>query len=162
MLRFATGHDLIPLLRLLERMHAEIGLFMLDRQKVRAEVENAISERLVHVLTKGDGQIIGSIGLMVWEPWYSSDKCLSDRWIFLAPEHRSYRSFVALIRCAAERAEALCMPLVVSLYSTKDTERKERLFGREMEQVVAAWHAEPGEAPVAAGGYWRWRKKKKE
>ena len=143
-------------------MHEEIGLFSIDKVKVKAEVAEAIDGHLVHVITKGDGQIVGSIGLMLWEPWYSSDKCLSDRWIFIVPEHRNYRAFLSLIRCAAERAEALCVPLVVSLYSTKDTERKERLFGREMDQVIAAWHLEPGDAPVAAGGYWRWRDKKKD
>ena len=132
---------------LLREMHAEVGLMRLDKLYMMDAVQETIDNNAALVLCKGN-EIIGTMGLDGYRPWYSADSVLQDRWLYIAKEHRSLEAFKALIEAAQECAEILKMPLYICLQAVQEHDRKDILFRRYMDQVMKAYRFVP------CGGYY--------
>lgn len=140
-LRAAGIEDLVNLQHLLTVMHAEIGLYAIDWPKFAAEVRDVVENGRA-VLLIYDGAIVGSIGLHVGSQWYSSDPLVTDKWLFIDEEHRSFETLRLLLDGAHEYRREIGLPperLVIAIYGVKDTRRKMTAFGRMAEQVMIAY-----------------------
>lgn len=140
--RPATPDDKPAILLLLDLMHAEIGQFPINRAKVEQTVDDLFESGRIAVIEE-DENVIGTIGLYAWECWYSDQALLSDQWVYIAEEHRTWPAFNSLITIATELAEQAGMPFLLSLYTLKDTERKEFLFQRFADQLVRGYQFTP-------------------
>lgn len=140
--RPATPDDKAAILNLLDLMHAEIGQFPINRDKVQQSVNDLFESGRIAVI-EVDGNVIGTIGLYAWECWYSEQEMLSDLFVYIAEEHRTWPAFYSLITIATDLAEQTGMPFLLSLYTLKDTERKEFLFQRFADQLVRGYQFTP-------------------
>src|SRR5690606_7256198 len=77
--RLATQDDAPKIFDLLKLMHAEVGLAPMAPDKVVRRMVAAIDGGFVLVAER-DGDIVGSIGLVVDSWWYSDRQLLRDLW----------------------------------------------------------------------------------
>ena len=135
-LRWAEADDHQAIVVLLNEMHKEIGSFPLSPAKLTAHVGEVLTSGKA-MLAEIDGEVIGSIGLLGSEPWYSEQKIISDYWIFVsreAPKRLSvFRAMVAEVKAYAADVG---IPLVLALYSSKDRDRKAKLFERLGDEIM--------------------------
>lgn len=134
--RWADEHDATSIFNLLCEMHSEIGEFPLSELKVAEHVNDVLSTGK-SVVALIDGKIIGSIGLIGAEPWYSRSKIITDDWIFVSPKVPKRLSvFRALMAEVKQYAISVHIPLVISLYSGKENSRKSKLFNRYGKEIM--------------------------
>lgn len=141
-LRVAQSDDIAEILPLLRAMHTEIGQFSMDEEKVATGIADVVAAGAAFVLVE-EGEIVGSIGLAGAEPWYTRERLIIDRWIYIAPDHRSPHSFEMLVAAARAAGQALGKRVLLQLYTTRDTQRKELLFRRHGDQVLRVYQFEP-------------------
>lgn len=73
-------------------------------------------------------EILGMIGLMVDEPWWSGTKVLTDYMFFVKPEHRNYKITKELMNGARDLARINGIPMISHMISENRTESKLRMF----------------------------------
>ena len=135
-LRWAEADDHQAIVTLLNEMHAEIGAFPLSHAKLTAHVGEVLTSGRA-MLAEIDGELIGSIGLLGTEPWYSEQKIISDYWIFVSRETpKRLTVFRAMVAEVQTYARDVGIPLVLALYSSKDRTRKAKLFERWGDQIM--------------------------
>ena len=127
--RIAEAEDSEALYDLLLEMHDEVGLFPLAERKVRAKIALVLDEGACFV-AEVDGTIVGSIGVVPEQMWYTDDFMLADKWTFVKQNWRRSRVAIGLLRRAKEFAKRAGLPLAVGVFGAKDTARKNALFGR--------------------------------
>lgn len=138
-LRFAKSDDEESICVLLGEMHQEIGLFPLSMRKVMKQVREVLKDGRA-LVAEIDGHIVGSIGLLGSEPWYSEQQIITDYWIFVSSEIPKRLSvFRAMIAKVTEYAKETRMPLVLTLYSEKDRSRKTMLFERYGNKIMTGF-----------------------
>jgi len=114
---------------LVDEMYPETGIVPLDRAKATAYILETFAKGYVFV-AEDKGEIIGSIGLMVGDPfWYSAQRALYDRWTFVKKGHRG-KAFDLLIRAAHDMAQNGSIPYVTAVQTVNETDRKNQLFRR--------------------------------
>ena len=97
-----------------------------------------------------DGGIVGVVGderaeaaiLLRVEPfWYSDDKVLLERAIFVHPDFRAAKVGRARLLCefAKRAAQNLGMPLVIGVLSSQRAEAKVRLYTRQFGEPSGAY-----------------------
>jgi hypothetical protein len=79
------------------------------------------------------GKIEGGILLRVTEMWYSDDRVLEEKAIFILPEYRNAKGGRARRLCefAKRAAKMLEMPLLIGVLSNHRTEAKVRMYERQ-------------------------------
>src|SRR5215467_4483419 len=79
-------HEIFVLLCLL---HAENGLFGMNREKVIKGIQYATERQggIIFVIEK-DKHIVASMGMSLACEWYSDDEYLLERWNYVHPDHR--------------------------------------------------------------------------
>lgn len=152
---FATTEDEDGLWQLLLGLHRENGIFEVDEERVREFIQTATRRQGgVIGLIRGPEGLEGTIGMCLDQWWYTLDWCLSERWCYVHHDHRRTSHAQKLIAWAKGCAESLGVPLQMGIMSTKDTEAKERLYGRKMSRVGGLYMWAPGGQPVTTGrGY---------
>ena len=141
--RQATLDDMEGLLPLLVEMHGEVGLCNLDIDKTIEEVERIVLHGLCLIACDDDDEsgsesIVGAVGVMQDQLWYSSDLVLTDRFYFVSPLYRKTRIAVTLLRYIREYARTHELPLMLGVMSKVDAVRKDRLFS-SMQYAGSAW-----------------------
>lgn len=99
MIRDALAHDLIPLVELGRRMHAEAPMyrdFGYDEDKVFALLARVQREGFLMV-SELDGQIVGGFAGILVENWFSRDKVASEVAIFLDSAYRGGTTALRLV-----------------------------------------------------------------
>lgn len=135
-LRWAEADDHQAIVVLLNEMHSEIGAFPLSHAKLTVHVGELLTSGKI-LLAEIDGEVIGSIGLLGSEPWYSEQKIISDYWIYVSREATKRLSvFRAMVAEVKAYAEDVGIPLVLALYSGKDRTRKAKLFERYGDNIM--------------------------
>jgi len=87
------------------------------------------------------GKLEGGILLRVTDVWYSDDKVLEERAIFILPEYRGVKGGRARRLCefAKRAAETMGMPLLIGVLSNHRTEAKVRLYERQFGKPTGAF-----------------------
>jgi len=140
--RPARPEEKSQILALLDLMHAEIGQLDLNPKKIEEVVDELYRSGRIGVLADGD-DIYGLIGIRGWEAWYSDQPLLSDIFVYITNQMRSWTAFKALIDVGVNLSIETGYPFILSLYAVKDTERKEFLFQRYADQLVKCYQFTP-------------------
>jgi hypothetical protein len=140
--RPATPDDKPQILALLDLMHAEIGQLERSLGKIEATVDELFNSGRIGVLDD-NGDIFGIIGIRGWETWYSDRPLLSDIFVYLTKQMRSWAAFKALVDVGIDLSIETGYPFILSLYARKDTARKEFLFQRYADQLVKCYQFTP-------------------
>jgi hypothetical protein len=148
--RKALPADIPEIIGLLDMMHEEIGQWPASPIRISQTVADLMDYGRIGVIDDPDrGAVVGCIGLRGWQPWYTDVAMLSDVFVFLHPDFRTWPNFKALIDVATDLSEEAGLPFILSLYALKDTERKEFLFQRFADQLVRGYQFSP------VGGYFK-------
>jgi len=145
----AGPRDEDEIFEMLLGLHEENGLFSVDEERTRAFIRTAITPGggIVGVIRGADGKLEASVGMTLDQWWYTSDWCLSERWVYVVPAARK-RSFAdkhasRLIDYAKWAAEQLGVPLQMGILSTTRTAAKEKMYGRKLTPVGALFMWSP-------------------
>jgi hypothetical protein len=146
--RYATeDEDVLPLFEFLIEFHGEFGMGAMDVDKAIACIYDVVRNHCAIVVEDEGGRIVGSIGIFETKLWYSDDVILTDRWWFIAPEHRGKAVVVRLLLEEARAfAQGVETPLV--LWPTHSPKRSPR---SEIETIGTALRFDP------IGGVYRLR-----
>ncbi len=145
--RLAVFDDGPAILDLLRMKHAEDGIGAFDPAKVTRSVERGVLRyRAMIGVIRGRDRLEASIGLFLGSPWDSSDEHLSDRWMFVHPEHRRSAHAKNLLIFAKWAATELDCPLVISALVNDTTEAKVKLIERQVPKAGEVFVFRP---PVA-------------
>jgi len=87
-----------------------------DRDKVAFTVEQHYECGLIHNAYKGE-KLVGSIGALSSEWWFSTKQFVSETWFYVLPEHRSYAIAKELLAKLKEyrRDKTVLMPIITGL-----------------------------------------------
>lgn len=145
--RRAAKDDLRPVLLLLYGMHTERAERLpIDPEKVTDVLVEGVQRGLILVVEHA-GQIIGTAGCQIGEPWWSREKQLYDRWIYVRRDKRQgVRPPVAamLLKALREIPDQSGLAYTAAVYSDERTKGKNRLYRRYFgEPVGEMFHVEP-------------------
>ena len=110
--RHATPADFAAIEAMLIEMHAEQArIGSLSLPKVRACIEECLDRGTI-LLTLAPGTLapVGCCGLVLAQYWFSEDWHLTDRFLFVHPQHRRRPHARALLRAAVEFRRKLAQP----------------------------------------------------
>lgn len=137
--RLATKADEGDIYALLVLMHAEMGFFTMNPEKVIAGIKQATDRQGGIIFVIDDGlRAVASLGMTISNPaWYTDDEALVERWNFVHPDYRRTdyaRKLLETGKWAHEwfKARGKLMPFVCGINSFHRTEAKIRLFARYM------------------------------
>lgn len=151
--RLAHPADQEPLVALLEEMHRETGIGRFDADRVRLALQAGIMRQggVVGVVRGRDG-VEASIGLFMGQTWYSSDRHLFDLWAFVSEPFRRTTHAKSMILFAKQAAIDLGLPLVMTVVTNEHTQRKERLFERQLPKAgsIFVYNGAPERLAVVA------------
>lgn len=150
--RLATPADVEPILKILtgpnglyENSAQGLGVSM-DVTRVKTHVHAACHRQggVAGVLTVG-GFVVGSIGIFIWQPWYSADWTLCEYWLFVLPEFRSTKAFDALQTFAEEHRQEMSkimgreLMLQETIVTHDRLDKKIRLWKRRTKMIGAVF-----------------------
>jgi hypothetical protein len=134
----------------------ETGLFEVNESKVRNYVINALLGRgsICGIVLGNDKSVQGFVLLDISETWYSNEKVLAEREVFVHPDFRGSKGGRARALCelAKKIANSLSIPLYVGLESEGKTDAKVRLYERQFGKptgslfLYGAGHLKPRDA----------------
>lgn len=162
--RLATPVDEPAVFELLMMLHAEMGFFSLNKEKVAAGIKWATEGRGGFVFCiNEDNRVVATLGMLLTTDWYTDDEFLLERWNYVHPHYR--RSDYA--RKMLEQAKATSdwftrsarkdgrndVLFMCGINSFERTEAKVRLYARTIPCIGAYFlYGEPP-APVQAKKY---------
>lgn len=127
------------LVNMLLDQHSEMGQFKASIPRLTLKVERMVADGSVIVARGDDGRIIATMGLETYRPYWTEQEVIGDAWIYIRHGHRSLRVFRALIAEAVRYARAANLPLLISLFSLKDYDRKARLFEKHARRILTVY-----------------------
>lgn len=142
LVRRAVPKDKDGVLDLLRVMHADIGQFPLNEEKL-ADAYETVAECGVMLVADIAGSVEGSVGLHVFQPWYTDAMVMQDMWFYIREGSRSLELFETMLWACHRYASAAQLPLVLGVWSYKQPKTKMRLFGAYMDQICAGYQFTP-------------------
>jgi len=96
---------------------------------------------LVGIISGSNDMIEGAILLRIGTMWYSDQKVLEEKAIFIHPEYRSAKGGRARKLCEFSKqvADTLGIPLIIGVLSNNRTEAKVRLYERQFGKASGAF-----------------------
>ena len=169
--RLATRADEPAVLELARLLHAEIGMFPLDIERVRATLSHAFDRNgaiLGVIDAPGEPNeppsLAGMILVFISNYWYSGSFHLEEYFNFVHPDHRCSDYAERLITFAREAADALGCPLLIGVMTTERMEAKVRLYRRILGTPAGAFflYNAPRDTPPSNEDFWarplrKWR-----
>jgi len=141
--RLATKTDEGEIFGLLLMLHAENGLFSMNRDKVLAGIQWATERKggIIYVIDEGP-RVVATMGMSIVCDWYSDDEYLLERWNFVHPEYRQSdyaRMLLEQGKWATEwfKANGKLLPYMCGINSFDRTEAKIRMYARHMPCIGA-------------------------
>lgn len=143
-IRYATAGDLPAVKDLLRLMHAEIGMAPASEKKAEAVVSRCFGRDTGCVLLacNADGTVVGTLGLVFDQFWYTDAWHMQEMWTFVHPDHRRSTHAKDLLLTALATARQVGVPFVAAVFTDQRTEGKRRLFARYLPQVGAIFKGE--------------------
>lgn len=146
--RLGGPQDEEPMMELALRAWKENGIRNVNPDKMRSMIKPALFlwEGLVGIIGEPGEKIEAAILLRISQLWYSDDKIVEERAIFVDPEYRK----VNRSQKQVGHARALCdfskkvstdlnLPLLIGVLSTERTEAKIRLYERNFGHMAGAF-----------------------
>ena len=141
--RLATKADEGQIFALLLMLHAENGMFGLNREKVINGIRWATERRggIIFCIDDSAG-VVATLGMVITADWYSDDEYLLERWNYVHPDYRRTDYARKLIEQAKWahawfKHKGMLLPLQVGINSFDRTEAKVRLYARHMACIGA-------------------------
>ena len=150
--RIAVAEDEPAIMAMCRRLHAEIGLFSLQVDKVRDVIRKCFNRAGVIVGVIGKvGRLEASTCLIISDYYYTDDWHLAELWNFVdAPYRAGTRNAEALINFGKTCAEQMGCPLLTGIITSNQTAGKVRLYRRLLGSPTGAffihnakWSTEP-------------------
>ena len=141
--RLARPEDTEAVLKLLETMNEETGVFNFDVSLVKEVLAQLMLDRSKGVVgvIEDEGVVVATVGLAVMPgAWYTRDNTLYELWSFVHPEHRSSSHAKNLVRFSKECAELVSasgspMSFMSIVKVSDNTQRKMKLYARQAAQL---------------------------
>lgn len=125
----AIRDDARALFNLLLHCHQEVGvperIAPMDPVKFLQSIVEAVREGLVLMAYDGD-ELIGALGCLQHEIWYSQATMLCERFFYILPEYRDGEAFRAIIAEAKAVADALGIAISISIANMQKGHRPAR------------------------------------
>jgi hypothetical protein len=142
-IRIGTPEDLDAVMEIAVDMWDELGIVPASVQKILGEVWEALHQQngLIGIIGQPDGRIEGGVLLRIGSMWYSDERVLEERGIFIHRDFRSSKGGRARRLCefSKDTADALGIPLVIGVLSNDRTEAKARLYERQFGKPSGAF-----------------------
>lgn len=155
--KVATPFDVHEMMDLAMSACSENGFANPNPVKLLQEIWSALhlKDGIVGVIRGETGQIEGAILLRIGTPWYSDEKIIEEKAIFIHPEFRSARGGRARKLCefAKQTADRLGIPLIIGVLSSERTEAKVRLYQRQFGQPSGAFFLYGASTGLASKGH---------
>ena len=133
--RVATPQDLDGVMALCMQVAKENGIFQPDVQKVVNDIWPTLhqADGLIGVIGPVGGELEGMVILKLGSLWYSSDRIVEERFVFVPPKFRKASGGRARRLCQFTKrvADELNMPLIIGVLSNSRTNGKMRLYESE-------------------------------
>jgi len=136
--RLCTLSDMAEIKAQLEAFYAECGFLDPDRPKAFRSVEEIVADGRCFFLCEDGGKIIGSLAIEMYSPWWSTEKRMQDRWLYIYPGDRNTKAFKTLLDIAVFLAKSNEAALYIQL-NTLGADRKQVLFKRYMEECAQVY-----------------------
>ena len=134
-IRVGMPDDIHQLMDLAMNASQELAFVNYDPQKILAEIWAALHQEggIVGVIGEAGGQIEGAVLLRTGAMWYSSEKVLEEKGIFIHPDFRNSRAHRGRRLCEFSKrvADQLGIPLMIGILSNDRLEAKTRLYERQ-------------------------------
>lgn len=136
--RIAVRADEDSIYDLLCSLYKENATFSMNERKVRNTIKKATQcDGGIIGLIEKDGKIVGIFGSLISQFWYTDDYYLDELWNFVHPDYRKSSYSRDLIDFAKWASEALDIPLLMGIMSTKRTEAKMGMYDRKLKMIGA-------------------------
>jgi len=136
--RLAATEDMDELMRLAELAHEENEHWQqgYSPEKVYITFSKHFTKGGVLIAVIGDkGEELKAVLVMcVDQPWYSRDWRLLELALFVSPEHRRSTYAKQLMEFSKQASKGLQLDLTIGVFSSKNLERKQRLYNRQFGQ----------------------------
>jgi hypothetical protein len=146
-------HDVMDLTRLATR---ENGFVNPNELKLLDDVWQALNlnHGIMGLIGPPDGPPQGAVLLRIVAPWYSDDRVIEERAIFIHPDYRSAKGGRASRMCEFSKrvADRMGMPLLIGVLSNSRTEAKIRLYKRHFGEPAGAYFLYNARTGEAVGG----------
>ena len=148
--RIAERHDEDEVMALCRDLHIENGLFNLDESKVRGILKRAFDKEGGILGAIGpSGHIEGMIYMQVSTFWYTSQPCLEELFMYVAPQYRKTRNAIELMHFSKWCSEQSGFPLLIGVISNERTEGKVRLYQRQFDKPLGNFFLYSGNGATA-------------
>lgn len=117
---------------LLLELHKQGAFAPLDNERASANTFNVIAEGHVFV-ARVDGKAVGTIGLVEFPFWYSTETYLQESWFYVSPEYRAGEAGKELMRAAREEGERMEKIVLVTI---TDPDRMAKKVARGNIEVI--------------------------
>ena len=131
LLRLAKKSDKPEILKLLWKMHEEVSLGTLNKERAEAKVDEVLSKGCILVTEDvSTKKLVGTVGLLASSFWWTDQKALGDVWCFVSPKYRKSRAFAMLLKGIKTIAKGLKLPVLLANFGNVEESRKSKLYGR--------------------------------
>ncbi len=155
--KVATPFDVHEMMDLAMSACSENGFANPNPVKLLQEIWSALhlKDGIVGIIRGENEQIEGGILLRIGTPWYSDEKILEEKAIFIHPDFRSAKGGRARKLCefAKQTADRLGIPLIIGVLSSERTEAKVRLYQRQFGQPSGAFFLYGASTGLASKGH---------
>jgi hypothetical protein len=141
--RIGTPEDIHGIMEIALDMWEELGVVPPSTDKILGEVWEALNQEngLIGIIGDSGGRIEGGVLLRIGSLWYSDDKVLEERGIFIHRDFRAVRGGRARRLCefSKETADTLGIPLLIGILSDHRTQAKAKLYERQFGKPSGAF-----------------------
>jgi hypothetical protein len=141
--RIGTPEDLDQLMALASEACEENGFLPPQPMKLLQEIWCGLNQDagLCGVIGPVGGRVEGAVLLRIADMWYSDQKVVEERGIFIHPDYRSAKGGRARRLCefSKEVSDKLGFPLIIGVLSNSRTEAKVRLYERQFGKPSGAF-----------------------
>lgn len=141
--RAGTPDDIIPMMDLALAACEENGFVNPNPKKLGDEIWSALNleHGLIGIIEGEKGILEGAVLLRIGSMWYSDDRVLEEKAIFIHPDYRSAKGGRARRLCEFTKlvADKLGMPLIIGVLSNHRTKGKIRLYERQFGEPSGAF-----------------------
>jgi L-amino acid N-acyltransferase YncA len=129
--RVATSDDLARGIELFKQCYAEsdaLQAFPLNVDKLLAFMAKNVSDKLSMVVEDDQGLVIGVLAVAGRVHFFSDRAYVADIWLYVDKNYRKTTAAFLLLKEAVAHSQKTGMPLIMSVTSGIDLDRKDKLF----------------------------------
>jgi len=129
-IRRANALDISAIIHLITQMHSEAKFDIppLDITKVTDAVVYAMKTGVVIVAINEEKKLVGSIGGVASDDWFSKEKVLGDLWFYVLEKWRNTKTALSLIKEFIKVGKEAKLKLKLGHIYFGDIERKDNFY----------------------------------